>query len=84
MVKVPNKLVVFGVVAAAALAVPGVLGPLMFDQAYAARDNTNKCNNNAQGVTIGVCANVSVEDIPVCAQVNAIASDNLNQCQQED
>lgn len=75
MIKIPNKLVIFGVVAAATVFMTGMVSTLGLQESYAVRDNENKCNNNAQGVNIAVCANV-----PVCAQVAVIAEDNLNQC----
>ena len=73
MVKVPNKLVIFGVIAAATVFMTGMVSTLGVQEAYA--ENKNKCNNNNQGVNVGVCAN-----IPVCAQVNVIAEDNKNNC----
>lgn len=39
MEKIPNKLVIFGAIAAAALAVPSVLGALTFQEAYATHND---------------------------------------------
>jgi hypothetical protein len=51
MKKLSNNLIILGTIAAAALAVPGVLGPLMFDQAYAQasdREQSNRAIQNAR------------------------------------
>lgn len=69
MEKIPNKLVIFGAVAAAALVVPGVLGPLMFQQAEA--QQLNRGQQTAQGAiaaNVGVQANVDVSEnqLAVC------------------
>jgi hypothetical protein len=64
MTKLPNKLVIFGAVAALALAIPGMLGPAAFQQANAASENANRAIQNTQGVIavgVGVQANVPVE-----------------------
>lgn len=78
MTKIPNKLVLFGAVAAAALVVPGLLGPLMFEDAYAQRDREQSARafQNAQGLVnaqVAVPANVDVdvEDVAVVACVIA-------------
>jgi hypothetical protein len=72
MVKVPNKLVIFGAVAAAALAIPGLLGPLMFQEASA--QATQRGIQQATGVAainVGVQVNANVEDneVAVCAVI---------------
>jgi hypothetical protein len=69
MSKLQNKLAVFGAIAAAALAVPGVLGPLMFEEAYAQR-NEQSANalQNVRGLIVvqaAVPANVNVQDVDV-------------------
>jgi hypothetical protein len=71
MIKIPNKLVIFGAVAAAALVVPAMLGPLALPQAYA--DHTNQSNraineqtDNVLAVGANVQANVDVDDVNVC------------------
>jgi hypothetical protein len=77
MTKLPNKLVIFGAVAAAALAVPGVLGPLMFEDAYAthrsraelSNDQTNQAENVLAQANVGVNANVDVNDVTACVIV---------------
>ena len=69
-----NKFVLFGAIAAAALVVPGVLGPLMFEDAYAQasnREQSARAIQNAQGVVVAqvaVPANVNVEvtDVNAC------------------
>jgi hypothetical protein len=79
MIKISNKLVIFGAVAAAALAVPGVLGPLMFEDAYAAQDQRQGGLQNAAGVVaanVGVQAQVGLEnnDIANCLVVTGDCS----------
>jgi len=76
MTKIPNKLVIFGAVAAAALVVPGVLGPLMFQEAYADHRTGHRQTGiqNAAGVVaanVGVQAQVGLEnnDIANCLVV---------------
>lgn len=81
MIKIPNKLVIFGAVAATTMFMTGIVSTLGIQEVYAERDNVNRCNNNAQGVTVGVCANV---EAPICLQANVIARDNLNQCEQDE
>jgi hypothetical protein len=78
MIKIPNKLVIFGAVAAAALAVPGVLGPL-FQEAAAAPDQSNRGTQNAvagiAALNLGVNANVNAEvednEVAACAVLAA-------------
>jgi hypothetical protein len=70
MTKLQNRFVIFGAIAAAALAVPGVLGPLTFDQAYAQPNNEQSANalQNARGLVVAqvaVPANVNVQDVDV-------------------
>jgi hypothetical protein len=73
MVKVPNKFIIFGAVAAAALVVPGLAGPLMFDEAYAVSENENsqKANQRADDNVLNVQAVVqaNVQDTNVCVIV---------------
>jgi hypothetical protein len=63
MVKSPNRLLIFGAVAAAALVVPGLLGgPLGFQQADAAKDQRIDAVQTAEGVVAAnVNANVGVD-----------------------
>ena len=69
-----NKLMLFGAMAAAALVVPGVLGPLMFDEAYAQQqrnEQSARAIQNAEGVIVAqvaVPANVNVQanDVTAC------------------
>ena len=77
MINIPNKFVLLGAVAAAALAVPSLLSPLMFEQAYA--DHRSQAIGNvdqtavgglaAVNANLGVNANVEVEDNQVAACV---------------
>ena len=76
MIKVPNKLVIFGAIAAAALVVPGVLAPLMFDEAYAHHRDVHQevgpqraVGVVAANVGANVNADVNVEDNEVAACV---------------
>jgi hypothetical protein len=80
MIKIPNKLVIFGAVAAAALTVPGVLSPLMFEEAYA--DHRGRDVNQETGpqfasglvaanVGANVNADVAIEENEVTACVLA-------------
>jgi hypothetical protein len=72
MTKLPNKLVIFGAVAVAALVVPGLVGPLLFDEAYAAteKEQSNRAvqtaRDNVVNAQIAVGANVDVQDVNVC------------------
>jgi hypothetical protein len=71
MANIPNKLVIFGAIAAAALAVPGLVGPLMFDEAYATHNeqsnNANqRADDNVLNVQAIVQANADVRDVTVC------------------
>jgi hypothetical protein len=72
MANIPNKLVIFGAVAAAALVVPGLVGPLLFDEAYAAteKEQSNRAvqtaRDNVVNAQIAVGANVDVQDVNVC------------------
>jgi hypothetical protein len=71
MANIPNKLVIFGAVAAAALVVPGLVGPLLFDEAYAAteKEQSNRAvqtaRDNVVNAQIAVGANVDVQDVNV-------------------
>ena len=69
MAKIQNKFVIFGAIAAAALAVPGLLGPLMFQEAEAARDQRNTAIQNAAGL-VALNANVQAN---VDVSKNAVA-----------
>ena len=78
MIKIPNKLVIFGAVAAAALAVPGVLGPLMFEEAYA--DHRGRDVNQETGpqfatgvVALNAAANAN-DVVDVKVQDNEVAA----------
>lgn len=75
MIKIPNKLVIFGAVAAAALAVPGVLGPLMFEEAYANHRDTHQ-NVGPQTAVGVVAANVGAN---IAADV-AIENNDVTAC----
>jgi predicted polyphosphate/ATP-dependent NAD kinase len=72
MANIPNKLVIFGAVAVAALVVPGLVGPLMFDEAYAAteKEQSNSASQTAKDTVVNVQAavqaNVDVQDVNVC------------------
>jgi hypothetical protein len=70
MVKIPNKLVIFGAVAAAALIIPGTLGPLALPEAYADHNQSNRAvQNAAAGVlaaNVNVQANADVSDVNIC------------------
>jgi hypothetical protein len=78
MTKLQNRFVIFGAIAAAALVVPGVLGPLMFEEAYAqssTREQSARAVQNAAGVVVAqvaVPANVNVEvtDVNACIIVD--------------
>jgi hypothetical protein len=59
MEKIPNKLLILGAVAAAALVVPGVLGPLVLEEAYA---QTARASNRATDNVVNVQAAVAVQD----------------------
>jgi hypothetical protein len=74
MAYIPNKFVIFGAVAVAALAVPGLAGPLMFDEAYASHtDQSNEANQKAKGNVINaqlaIQANVDDTDVAACIVV---------------
>jgi hypothetical protein len=79
MVKVPNKLVIFGAVAAAALLVPGMLSPFMLQEAQAEHRETHQdrfeATNQARDSLVNVQAAVNakvdadVENNNVCVVV---------------
>jgi hypothetical protein len=78
MINIPNKLVIFGAVAAAALVVPGVVGALTFQQAYADHQTQaiDRVEQNARGlvnvqanVQAQVQANVEDNEVAVCAVI---------------
>ncbi len=76
MAKIPNKFVLFGAVAIAALAVPGLLGPMAAQHAYAehqtaahqSNEATQTAEKNLVNVQAAVQANadVDVNDVTVC------------------
>ena len=74
MTKIPNKFVLFGAIAAAALVVPTVLGSLVLQEAAAAPNQNNKGTQTAQdnvvNAQVGVQANAN---IPVRVDDNQIA-----------
>jgi hypothetical protein len=82
MIKVPNKFVLLSAIAAATLVIPGTLGPLAFEEAYAdhrgnSQDNEQSANaiQNAQGVVVAQVAvpanvNVQVTDVNACIIVS--------------
>ena len=66
MVKIPGKFVLFGAIAAAAVVIPGVLGPMGLQDAYAARgDQSNDATNTAENALVqaNVQANVNAKDV---------------------
>jgi hypothetical protein len=73
MVNLPKKFVIFGAVAVAALVVPGLAGPLMFEEAYAVsnREQSQNANQNADDNVLNVQAVVqaNVQDVNVCVIV---------------
>lgn len=72
MIKIPNKVVILGAIAAATLVIPGILGPLGLQQAEAARDQRNEATQFARGVVAAnanVQANVDVDNVNVCVVV---------------
>jgi hypothetical protein len=81
MAKIPNKLVIFGAVAAAALVVPGMLSPFMLQEAQAEHRETHQdrqtvtqfARDNVVNVQAGVNAKVDadVENNNVCVVVVA-------------
>lgn len=77
MTKISNKLVIFGAVAVAALVVPGLAGPLMFDEAYATHnEQSNNANQQAKNNLVNVQAAVqaNLDDLQVCV----ITADSCN------
>lgn len=77
MAKIPNKFVLFGAVAVAALVVPGLGGPLMFDQAYAQASDreqsihaTQTATENLVNAQVALGVNANVEDVNVCVIVD--------------
>jgi uncharacterized membrane protein len=80
VIKTPKNLVIFGAVAAAALVIPGMLGPLIFQQAEAQR-TVGADQSIKQAIGEGVInAQVGVQVGNVCVQ--ALAADS-EQCVQE-
>lgn len=78
MTKLPNRFVMLGAIAAAALAVPGLLGPLTFEQAYAqSNEQSARALQVAQGglvnANVAVPANVNVQDVNVAVVACVIA-----------
>ena len=80
MAYIPNKLVLFGAIAAAALVVPETLGPLMFQDAEAAKtrvvggDQSNQAADQEGVVNAQVGVNANVQTGDICVQ--ALASDS--------
>jgi hypothetical protein len=74
VVKIPSTLVIVGAIAAAVF-MTGIVSTLGLQEAYAANNNNN-CNNDNEGVNVGVCANVG----PVCATVAVISKDASSKC----
>ncbi len=74
MTKLSNKFILFGAIAAAVVVVPGVLGPLGFQEAAAAPNQSNRGTQTAQdnvvNAQVGVQANAN---IPVRVQDNQVA-----------
>ncbi len=82
MIKIPNKLVIFGAVAAAALAVPGVLSPLMFEEAYADHRRVNQ--ETGQQTAVGVVAlnaAVNANDVVDISRNDVTACVLVDECQ---
>ena len=78
MAKIQNKLVIFGAIAAAALVIPGLLGPLGFQQADAARDTRQDATALARGVVAvaaNVQADVDVDNNNVCVIAETCTTD---------
>jgi hypothetical protein len=73
MKTVSNKFLIVGAVAAAALVVPGLVGPLMFDEAYAVsnREQSNRASQTADDTLVNVQAAVqaNIDDVNVCVIV---------------
>jgi hypothetical protein len=69
MIKIPNKLVIFGAVAAAALVVPGIIGPLVSNEAYAEARASNRAGDAL--VNLQVAAAVEATDVLNDNQVTA-------------
>jgi hypothetical protein len=85
MANIPNRLVIFGAVAAAALVVPGALGALTFQEAYANHQNQaiDRVEQTARGaiaanVNVGanVAANVEDNQVAACVLVNDCEPEN--------
>jgi hypothetical protein len=78
LINIPNKLVLFGAVAAAALVIPGTLGPLVFQEAEARHEGdrhteqSQNAVNRAGDTLLNVQANVQaqVTDVTVCLVVD--------------
>ena len=84
-----NKFVLFGAIAAAALVVPGVLGPLVFEEAYAQdrgprNEQSANALQNAHGLVnaqVAVPANVNVQDVDVAVTACVLSqTDDAEQC----
>ena len=64
MAKLQNTLVIFGAITAAALVVPGLLGPLALQEAQAQRqaiDSVQRAVGGLVAANVGVNANVAVD-----------------------
>ncbi len=70
MTRISSKFVILGAIAAAALVIPGMLGPLGFQEAQAAKDQSNNAINTATAgvlaANVNVQANADVSDVNVC------------------
>jgi hypothetical protein len=81
MIKVPNKLVIFGAVAAAALAVPGVLSPLMFEEAYAHHRDVHQETGQQRAVgVVALNAAVNANDVVDINRNDVTACVLVDQC----
>lgn len=79
--KIPNNFVIFGAIAAAALVIPGTLGPLLFQEAQADLDLAqDRVEQTAEGV---VAANVNAQ-VGVEVSDNQVAVCVVAECVQED
>lgn len=88
--KIPNNFVIFGAIAAAALVVPGVVGALTFQEAYATHNDRHlsqaigEVEQRARGGLAAVNANVqanvgvNVEDTQIAACVIVSECDPRN------
>ena len=73
MINIPSKFVIFGAVAAAALVVPGILGPLVFNEAYAEANANNRATANVVNVQAAAAIDRALNnnDVTVCVVANS-------------